>query len=219
MTITNFAYGVVYSYGEQTGFYGSVDNILLRNTIANNSQGIICYLTGGINVSANIIMNEDVGIHGIMANSIFVYENTFSDNVRGIQLDGSDAKVYGNNFINNTFHVKLDPDQNVNGLSGSAVSWDNGSSGNYWSSYDGIDVDGNGIGDIPYIVDINSRDLYPLMAPVKLAQGITRLNEESKQTSEPFPIVLVIATVAAVTAFGVGLLAYFKKRKSSGGHS
>jgi nitrous oxidase accessory protein NosD len=35
--------------------------------------------------------------------------------------------------------------------------------GNYWSDYTGIDNDGDGFGDTPYIIDANNQDNYPLM--------------------------------------------------------
>jgi len=45
--------------------------------------------------------------------------------------------------------------------------WDDGypSGGNYWSDYAGVDADGDGIGDTPYIIDDNNIDHYPLMDP------------------------------------------------------
>jgi len=56
-------------------------------------------------------------------------------------------------------------------LSGSGYGydnvWDDGypSGGNYWSDYAGVDADGDGIGDTPYIIDDNNIDHYPLMGP------------------------------------------------------
>jgi len=43
--------------------------------------------------------------------------------------------------------------------------WDDGypSGGNFWSDYAGVDADGDGIGDTPYLIDDNNRDRYPLM--------------------------------------------------------
>jgi hypothetical protein len=45
--------------------------------------------------------------------------------------------------------------------------WDDGypSGGNYWSDYNGTDVNGDGIGDAPYIIDASNQDNYPLMNP------------------------------------------------------
>lgn len=50
----------------------------------------------------------------------------------------------------------------------STVSWDDGypSGGNYWSDYDGVDLDNDGIGDTPYWVTGFAKDDYPLMKPL-----------------------------------------------------
>lgn len=44
-------------------------------------------------------------------------------------------------------------------------AWDDGSEGNYWSDYKGLDENGDGIGGNPYIIDENNRDNYPLLTP------------------------------------------------------
>jgi hypothetical protein len=52
-------------------------------------------------------------------------------------------------------------------MGGSVNIWDKGypSGGNYWSGYTGTDVNHDGIGDTPYVIDESSIDNYPLMNP------------------------------------------------------
>jgi hypothetical protein len=55
----------------------------------------------------------------------------------------------------------------TNGYDSASDIWDNGSVGNYWNDYNGIDIDHNGIGDTPYNLSGGSnQDRYPLMLPV-----------------------------------------------------
>jgi hypothetical protein len=64
--------------------------------------------------------------------------------------------IFHNNFIDNP----------ENAYDETGNTWDNGSSGNYWSDYNGSDTDGDGIGDSPYQIPGNkSQDMYPLMKP------------------------------------------------------
>jgi len=41
--------------------------------------------------------------------------------------------------------------------------WDDGRKGNYWSNYTGQDLNEDGIGDNPYVIDVNNQDNHPLM--------------------------------------------------------
>lgn len=89
------------------------------------------------------------------------YENTISNSERAIIFRTNDEKkignnlFYHNNFINNSISIQLEAQTGQN-------SWDANLEGNYWSNYNGTDTDGNGIGDIPYIINENNIDHFPL---------------------------------------------------------
>jgi parallel beta-helix repeat protein len=82
------------------------------------------------------IQNQDIGIYA---------------------LNSSRNMFYHNNLINNTIQVYLE-----NSFDN---TWDNAQKGNYWSDYEGADLDNNGIGDTSYFIDENNQDIYPIMKP------------------------------------------------------
>ena len=89
----------------------------------------------------------------------------------GIYLSCSNNTIfYHNNFVNNTNQVEIIESYNS--------AWDN--SGNYWSNYNGTDLNRDGIGDTPYDIDANNRDGYPLMNPFGASRLSTDLNGDGK---------------------------------------
>jgi nitrous oxidase accessory protein len=79
-----------------------------------------------------------------LTSSIF-RNNTIAANDIAIQAFSSATEdtFTGNNFIHN-----LSPLQLIGRETG--IRWDEGRRGNYWSEYDGYDLDGDGIGDVPF---------------------------------------------------------------------
>jgi fibronectin type 3 domain-containing protein len=89
----------------------------------------------------------------------------------GFYLDSSsNNSIYHNNIINNTIQAFDNMNNNF---------WNDTypSGGNYWSDYDGVDLNSSpaqdvpppdGIGDTSYIIDADSQDYYPLMEPIIL---------------------------------------------------
>jgi nitrous oxidase accessory protein NosD len=116
-------------------------------------------------------MVEGPGIWGIMMTdgscNIF-YDNYVADyhDGYGVALGGYHCMAennifYRNTFVNNSKGVGYNWD-----LYGARNFWDNGKEGNYWSDYNGTDVNGDGVGDTPYIINENNSDRYPLMQPI-----------------------------------------------------
>jgi nitrous oxidase accessory protein len=106
--------------------YQSMDDTRAeQNLVLDNSRGIFLNNSG-----TNVLMNNDV-----------------VDNDVAIQFNGGgDENVFvGNNFINNLSELLLD-------VGHAGIQWTDGGGGNYWSGYDGYDLDGDGIGDLPYTI-------------------------------------------------------------------
>ena len=111
----------------------TTDSTITQNRITENIHGI--YLCGS---SDNTASGNNISRNA--ANGIYLY---YSEN----------NSFFHNNFIDNTNHVYT--------VGVSSNIWDNGTEGNYWTSYTGTDNDG--IGNSPYIIDVNNRDNYPLV--------------------------------------------------------
>ncbi|MCK4455226.1 MAG: right-handed parallel beta-helix repeat-containing protein, partial [Thermoplasmata archaeon] len=150
------------------------DNITISgNRYRAYYQGAI-WVTGystNITITDNIIWDSLIGMDLVQGISdVVVRNNTLVNNNWGIivALGPHDLLLYHNIFSNT---------QQVMDVMGPENSWDNGypSGGNYWSDYLGVDncsgpnqdicPDPDGIGDTPYVIDIDSQDRYPLISP------------------------------------------------------
>jgi parallel beta-helix repeat protein len=139
-------------------------NSISGNNITSNGCGIWLWFSSNNTISGNNIMTHDW--EGIFIWSFSNYNtisgNTLINNFCGIWVADSlsISIIYHNNFINNLEQVTI-PD------SGYANRWDDGypSGGNYWSDYNGIDVNEDGIGDTSYVINEENKDNYPLMVP------------------------------------------------------
>ena len=152
-----------------TQLSGSSGIIISENRITNNTRGI--YLQGG---SDNYIYGNDIighaqyaiRIHFSAENNV-IYDNNIVDNdltyYSGASLlisGGSQNNIfYHNNIIGHSPLVYFENDMMPN-------SWNNGSVGNYWSTYTGQDSDENGIGDTPYNMSSVNVDYYPFMSQI-----------------------------------------------------
>jgi len=152
--------------------YMSNYNTFSGNSIkANNWSGIEFDSSSNNTISENNITttNRD-GISLWMAPNNSIGGNNITNNGYGIYLDySSNNVIYHNNFVDNAHQVYIERPGYTN-------FWDDGypSGGNYWSDYAGVDLysgsyqnetGSDGMGDNPYVIDLENQDNYPLMNP------------------------------------------------------
>ena len=216
-------------------------NFIINNTMDRLDMGTPCFNN---TVSKNKITGP--GLWGMLIGNgsynVFhdnLISNFMEGNGYGIALGGNRVIAennifYRNILIDNYMHVSANWE-----ILGAGNIWDNGEEGNYWDDYEGTDNDGDGIGDVPYVVEgckwdddagglvsfIFGQDNYPIMLPfdindvdIVLPEWATAIlnpqpTPSSKPTPEPFPTTLVIASLITVAVVGMGLVIYFKKGK------
>ncbi len=163
-------------------------------------------------IGNNISENIWGGIALVNSSDCTIEGNTLKDNGGyGIFLSySSDNKFYHNNLMANPRQSLL-YGENIN-------SWDNcyPSGGNYWSNYKGVDVKSgawqnqtgsDGVCDIPYVMDSNNVDNYPLMKPWDAGSS-----EASQVTVEFYAITMAAIAIALVV--GVVYLAKVRRGKN-----
>jgi parallel beta-helix repeat protein len=112
----------------------SRDNVIYGNTTSGFLRGIsLLFSCDGNMIAANEIT---------------------SNNYQGVVIDDcTNNVIYGNNFVN---YGRSPYDNSEN-------QWEHDGMGNYWSEYVGIDTNGDGVGDAPYMIGPDGADNFPLM--------------------------------------------------------
>ena len=109
----------------------------------------------------NISYNSMVGLEPQQSYYSTYYKNLIINNTEGIYVDRTTNTFYFNYLDNINVNVYEDVHSGTN-------NWDNGSIGNYYSNYTGVDLDGDGIGEDPYYLNgmpgnTHGPDNYPIV--------------------------------------------------------
>lgn len=114
-----------------------------------------------VTIQSNLIRECSPGMR-LRGENVTVTGNILLSNRLGIMSENIyNLKVFCNDFIDNNQSVTI-----TTGLKPMLFHNETSRMGNYWSDYDGLDENGDGIGDSPYVIALNVQDDYPLMAPV-----------------------------------------------------
>lgn len=164
------------------------NNTITGCAVSDNIVGIL--LSGDSNtITKNYIARNEEGIFfgvnqpGNEPLKIVLTHNSFIDNI--VQFSGCFCEDY-----NTTEPVH---------------TWDDGKEGNFWSDYNGTDADGDGIGDTPYVIDVQNIDRYPLMQSVA-----------APPTAAPkVPVETIIAAIALPIIIIAAIIGYKRRKRQN----
>jgi nitrous oxidase accessory protein NosD len=194
--LTNSSYITILNNTMQTlgniALEDSNNNQIISNNITGQDKGYGC----GIQLlksSSNLIAANNLKDTGLAIRIALSKNNTF----------------YYNNFLEMTEYgnkvVGYIEDDNLE-------LWSDKKQGNYWSNYDGVDANNDGVGDTPYIIDKKRQDPYPLMTPYNTTdiKGIDIHMPTLEQDQNHTTTIAAAATATIITAACLAI--YLKKR-------
>lgn len=176
-TIHDLRYGIHYMYSNYNEVLGNhtyrtrsgyalmqSDHLLIKNNVSMNDRnyGILMNYITYSKIVGNRVIAVASGqgyatggstVVGAQGKALFAYNcvfneisrNLFADSGIGLHLTaGSERnRVYDNAFVKNHIQVRYG--------NNSPQEWSWNKRGNYWSDYMGWDLNGDGIGDVPYV--------------------------------------------------------------------
>jgi nitrous oxidase accessory protein len=171
-SVSNVRYGLHYM--------NSDDNVFEDNAFDNNVAGAAIMYSNRIRLQGNrFVHNRGFSSFGILfqdSTRLVAEHNIVSDNAAGLFLEAVRDSVFRGNLIaNNDTAIEIFANSERNEFSGNnfvanltpirvigrstTTRWSSRGQGNYWSDYDGYDLDQDGIGDVPFHI----RNLYERM--------------------------------------------------------
>jgi parallel beta-helix repeat protein len=162
------------------------NNTITDCAVSDNIVGIL--LSGDSNtITSNYIARNEEGI--------FFGVNTQGDEPLNIVL-------IHNSFVDNIVHFSGCFCQDYN-TTEPMHTWDDGEEGNYWSDYNGTDADGDGVGDTPYVIDVQNQDRYPL----------TQIAATPPTAPSKLPLEILVAAIILPIIIVAAVIVYIKKKR------
>ncbi|WP_340102497.1 nitrous oxide reductase family maturation protein NosD [Rhodohalobacter sp. 8-1] len=156
---SNIRYGLHFMYSDDCSYIGNefrdnisgvavmyTKNVVMRHNrfIQNwgaNRYGLLLKEINDSVVQFNLFETNSVAIYSEASNRVEIERNEFYNNGTAIRMmaNGLDNRIERNNFIGNVFEVSTNSRSNPNHYEG-----------NYWSQYDGYDLNRDGVGDVEH---------------------------------------------------------------------
>jgi nitrous oxidase accessory protein len=163
--VTHLRYGVHYMFSDSNTFEANLfsenvagaaimysSHIVFRhNAFVHNrgfsSFGILFQECGNCYAEENFIVDNEVGIFMEALHKSIFRRNVIGENDVALQIFSSSDE---NTFTENNFVENLSPLYLIGKRT--TTHWESHGRGNFWSDYEGHDLDANGIGDVPHKV-------------------------------------------------------------------
>jgi nitrous oxidase accessory protein len=129
--------GVAVMYSENVDM---IDNIFEHNW-GTSAYGMLLKDIRNSRIEGNRFYRNTVAIYSEGSTNVHIHRNHIELNGWAVNIKSNSMRnrFTENNFIENSFDVRTDSPRNHNEFDG-----------NYWSHYEGYDLDRDGIGDVPY---------------------------------------------------------------------
>ncbi|MEC0094089.1 right-handed parallel beta-helix repeat-containing protein [Paenibacillus macquariensis] len=150
-----------------------------------HSQGILLYDVSTSSIVNNLVEGNRVGIYMQQSSDNTLQNNLVLRNYIGIQFEGAGGNQFQRNgFIANVIEAHATGSKN------------NQMNGNYWDSFEGLDITGDGISDLPYAINPFYQQLITKNAAYQLffqSPGMTFLsdmytNGKAQWSTDPTPL-------------------------------
>lgn len=129
--------GVAVMYSENV----DMSHNLFEHNWGTSSYGLLLKDIRNSTIEHNRFYRNTVAIYSESSSNVLIRRNNIELNGWAVNIKSSSARnrFEENNFIENSFDVRTDSPRNNNHFER-----------NYWSAYEGYDLDRDGIGDVPY---------------------------------------------------------------------